>query len=153
MTSSPESDNEFFIEASKKTQETKIQLSDPTGEQLDKENFTPPGSHSTPALVQRAVRNLDDSLFGFNRLTTPLPYSPVTFGSSRTGLSPSSSVKYNSSSSLASLRTTQDSTIGMWKGKRKIEKQIDLPVENLKRGKKKKTRKEVFFAFDNILIS
>ncbi|XP_065069226.1 transcriptional regulator ATRX homolog [Rhopilema esculentum] len=150
MTSSPESDNEFFNESSKKTQETKIQLPDPIGEQLDKENFTPPGSHSTPALAQRAVRNLDDSLFGFNRLTTPLPYSPVTLGSSRAGLSPSSSLKYNSSSSLASLRTTQDSTIGIWKGKRKIEKQIDLPMENVKRGKKKKTKKEFPRNDDNL---
>ena len=103
----------------------------PSTEKTDKENFTPPDSHSTPSTGQKVVRNLDDSLFGFNRLESPLPFSPVSSISSRGKPSPSRSIKPSSFS------------VSNRKGKRKSEGMFELTYENEKKGKKKKSKREV----------
>lgn len=103
----------------------------PANKIIDKENFTPPDSHSTPSFSHKVVRNLDDSLFGFNRLESPLPYSPLSSISSRGRPSPSRSLKATSFSAKT------------LKGKRKSEQIFDFPQEERK-GKKKKTKQEVF---------
>ena len=95
----------------------------------DKENFTPPGSHSTPSLGQKVARSLDDSLFGFNRLDSPLPFSPVSSISSRGKPSPS--------------RTVKPRFVSSHKGKRKGEQLFDFPRENEKKVKKRKSKREV----------
>ena len=102
-------------------------------EKTDKENFTPPDSHSTPSLGQKVVRSLDDSLFGFNRLDSPLPFSPVSSISSRGKPSPS--------------RLMKPRFVSNHKGKRKSEQLFDFPLENEKRVKKKKSKREVIRCF------
>ena len=99
-------------------------------EKIDKENFTPPGSHSTPSLGQSVVRNLDDSLFGFNRLESPLQLSPISSISSRGRLSPRI-IKPNVSS------------VSTYRNKRKSERMFDFKVDNEKKTKKKKAKREV----------
>lgn len=96
---------------------------------LDKENLTPPGSHSTPNVVQRAVRNLDESLFGFNDLESPLKLSPVQ-GTLYGSMSPSSS--------------SRCSTVSASPAKRKLAKigVSDIPIENPKKRTRKKQKKE-----------
>ena len=103
----------------------------PSTEQIDKENFTPPDSHSTPSLNQRVVRNLDDSLFGFNKLESPLNFSPVSSISSRGKPSPSRSPK-----------TISFATSNV-RRKRKSERAFDFPQEEEKKVKKKKSKREV----------
>jgi len=98
-------------------------------EKIDKENFTPPGSHSTPSLGQSIARNLDDSLFGFNRLESPLQLSPISSISSRGRLSPRI-IKPNLSS------------VSSHKNKRKSEKMFDFKIDNERKAKKKKAKRE-----------
>lgn len=106
----------------------------PARNRIDKENFTPPDSHSTPSHNQRVVRNLDDSLFGFNNLESPLPYSPVSSASSQARPSPCTSRKQISLSAAKPQ-----------KGKRKHDQLFGFPKEEQKKGKKKRTQKEVCF--------
>ncbi len=89
---------------------------------ISKENITPPGSHSTPATCQRAVRNLDDSLFGFNAIGSPITCSPLNAGT---------------------VNDTSSSTASPSKRKRTRFTPFDVPVENPKKRAKKKTKKEV----------
>lgn len=99
---------------------------------IDKENITPPGSHSTPSLTQRAVLSLDRSLFGFNDLQSPLPFSPVIASVSRRR-SPclTTPSMYGSFSTATSEK------------KRKNDRSCDIPMQNPKRPKGKRIKKEV----------
>ena len=108
---------------------------------IDKENITPPGSHSTPSSAQRAVLSLDRSLFGFNDLESPLPFSPV-IGSVSRRRSPC----LMTSSMYSSFSTANSEK------KRKNERFYDIPMENTKRQKGKRIKKEVSTRFLNMFL-
>ena len=108
---------------------------------IDKENITPPGSHSTPSSAQRAALSLDRSLFGFNDLESPLPFSPV-IGSVSSCRSPC--LMTSSMHSSFSTATSEK--------KRKNDRSHEIPIENPKRQKGKRIKKEVSTRFLNMIL-
>lgn len=105
----------------------------------NKENVTPPDSHSTPALMKLVSRNLDESLFGFNSVESSLPFSPVADNV----VSPMR-ITCPSQNSPAPFSFTPSITSP---NKRKREKDMDgfydLPIEKSKKQKTKKRNAKI----------
>lgn len=96
-----------------------------------KENITPPESHSTPSEYGKVVRNLDESLFGFDRVEKKLEYSSALSMTETSGFF--KSLVTNKEKSLNSKRKYEnDEQLGS----------IDVPMEVCKkRAKRKKNTK------------
>ena len=105
----------------------------------DQENVTPPDIHSTPCLIGKVAKNLDESLFGFNdEVEKVLEYSSINTDSVAAPSPTSPSVLSTHSNNTSFARKTYS------RSKRKFDLGFnDLPIEEtndakIKRPKKKK---------------